>query len=149
VTDVGFYHLTATPLERALPKLLEKVLESGARAVVLAGSEPRIESLDTALWVYDPDSFLPHGTAGAGNPADQPVFLTTREENPNGAAILVLVDGIEPAFVNSFDRCLDVFDGTDEAAVAAARERWSARKSAGDAVTYWKQASDGRWEKGA
>ena len=149
MTGVGFYHLTATPLERALPKLLEKVLESGARAVVLAGSEPRIESLDTALWVYDPDSFLPHGTAGAGNPADQPVFLTTREENPNGAAILVLVDGIAPAFVNSFDRCLDVFDGTDEAAVAAARERWSARKSAGDAVTYWKQASDGRWEKGA
>ena len=148
MTDVGFYHLTATPLERALPKLLEKVLESGARAVVLAGSEPRIESLDTALWVYDPGSFLPHGTAGAGDPADQPVFLTTREENPNGAAILVLVDGIEPAFLNSFDRCLDVFDGTDEAAVAAARKRWSARKSAGDAVTYWKQAPDGRWEKG-
>ena len=148
VTDVGFYHLIATPLERALPKLLEKVLESGARAVVLAASKPRIESLDTALWVYNPDSFLPHGTAGAGVSADQPVFLSTCEENPNGADILVLVDGVEPDFLSTFARCLDVFDGTDEVAVAAARERWSARKAAGDDVTYWKQAADGRWEKG-
>lgn len=148
MTDVGFYHLTATPLERALPRLLEKVLDSGARALVLAASEPRIESLDTALWVYDPGSFLPHGTAGAGKPENQPVFLTIREENPNGAAILVLVDGVEPAFLASFDRCLDIFDGTDEAAVAAARERWSNRKAAGDSVTYWKQSPDGRWERG-
>ncbi len=146
MTDVGFYHLTATPFERALPRLLEKVLGAGARAVVLAGSNARIESLDTALWVYDPESFLPHGTAGAGNPANQPVYLTAREENPNGAAILVLIDGIEAEFLSTFERR---FDGTDEAAVAAARERWNARKAAGDALTYWKQAPDGRWEKEA
>jgi DNA polymerase-3 subunit chi len=149
MSDISFYHLTATPLERALPRLLEKVLDSGARAVVLGASEPRIESLDTAFWVYDPDSFLPHGTAGAGKPEDQPIYLTTLEENPNDATILVLVDGVDPAFVNSFSRCLDIFDGTDEAAVAAARERWSARKSARHTVTYWKQAANGRWEKAA
>ena len=27
VTEIGFYHLQRSPLERALPKLLEKVLE--------------------------------------------------------------------------------------------------------------------------
>ena len=29
MTEVGFYHLTTSPLERALPALLEKVLASG------------------------------------------------------------------------------------------------------------------------
>ena len=52
MTEVGFYHLTATPLERVLPKLLEKVLESGLRAVILAGSQARIDDLDTK-WAGD------------------------------------------------------------------------------------------------
>ena len=30
MTEIGFYHLTRTPLERALPRILEKVLASGA-----------------------------------------------------------------------------------------------------------------------
>ncbi len=149
VTEIGFYHLTATPLERALPKLLEKVRESGARAVVMGGSAPRIESLDTALWVYNPDNFLAHGTAAAGDAAHQPVYLTADEENPNAATVLLLVDGVDPVFVGDFERCLDIFDGTDAAAVAAARDHWQARKEAGHGVTYWKQGADGHWEKGA
>ena len=32
MTEVAFYHLTRKPLERALPELLEKVLERGMRA---------------------------------------------------------------------------------------------------------------------
>ena len=64
VTEIGFYHLTCTPLERALPKLLEKVLASGARAVVRAGSDERVEFLNGALWTYQPASFLPHISGG-------------------------------------------------------------------------------------
>ena len=149
MTEVGFYHLTATPLERALPKLLERVIEAGKRAVVIGGSEARIDSLDTALWVYHPQSFLAHGTPSGGHADEQPIYLTTAEENPNGAQILVLVDGIEPGFIDRFERCLDLFDGKDGEALEAARRRWRERKEAGHSVTYWRQAEDGRWEKKA
>ena len=44
MTDVRFYHLTSTSLEAALPQMLEKTLERGQRAVVIAGSEERVEA---------------------------------------------------------------------------------------------------------
>ncbi len=85
MTDIGFYHLTGMPLERALPKLLERVLRSGKRAVVMAGSEERVESLNAMLWTYRQDSFLPHGSARDANPEAQPVWLTAKDENPINA----------------------------------------------------------------
>ncbi|NBP72253.1 MAG: DNA polymerase III subunit chi, partial [Alphaproteobacteria bacterium] len=50
VTEVSFYHLLHTPLDRALPKLIQKVLESGARAVIRTGSAERAEALSSVLW---------------------------------------------------------------------------------------------------
>lgn len=147
VTEIGFYHLTRTPLERALPLILEKVLASGARAVVRAGSGERVAFLDGALWTYRPDSFLPHGSARDGEAGQQPVWLTTAEENPNGATVLVLTDGTEAGDMDSFERCLDMFDGNDGAAVDAARARWTAYKGAGHALAYWQQNERGGWEK--
>ena len=93
MTKISFYHLLHTPVERALPKLIEKVLESGARAVIRAGSSERAEALSGALWTYDQDSFLPHGTANDGNPDKQPIWITTEDDNPNGAEILIVTDG--------------------------------------------------------
>ncbi len=54
MTEVGFYHLLTTPLEKALPGLLVKALDGGMRAVVLAGSDERVEALCAALWTFDP-----------------------------------------------------------------------------------------------
>ncbi len=147
MTEIGFYHLTRTPLERALPKLLEKALGQGLRAVVVAGSEERVAALDTALWTYEQLSFLPHGTAKDGDAPDQPVFLTTEDENPNGATLLFLADGATSAHLAAFERCFDLFDGADPDAVAAARERWRAHKAAGHDLAYWQQNDRGGWER--
>lgn len=149
MTEISFYHLTRQPLNKALPRLLERVLEAGHRALVLAGSEERVEDLDAVLWTYDPDSFLPHGSRVLGHDARQPIFLTTAEENPNNAAVLVIVDGVEPAFVGDFTRCLDMFDGNSDAAVQAARERWKRWKAAGHELTYWQQTETGGWTRKA
>lgn len=148
MTDIAFYHLTRKPLEAALPELLEKVVERGLKAVVRAGSDERVASLNDLLWTYRKDGFLPHGAAADGNGAQQPVWLTTGADNPAGARVLVLVDGVMAADLEAFDRCLDLFDGRDEDAVAGARERWRAARAGGHSVTYWKQGDRG-WEKGA
>lgn len=147
MTDVGFYHLTTTPLERALPKLLEKAVATGQRIVLMAGSDERVEALNALLWTYDPASFLPHGSARDGSAAEQPIWLTTKDENPNSAAILVLADGATSAHLKEYARCLDMFDGNDAEAVAKARARWSACKYEGHTLTYWQQNDRGGWEK--
>lgn len=147
MTDIRFYHLQMMPLERALPKLVEKVLASGARAVIMLGSPERVAQIDSAMWTFDPNSFVPHGTASDGRPEDQPAWLTAEDENPNGANVLILGDGAASAHVAEFEKCLEVFDGNDANAVAAARERWRQYKSAAHEVTYWQQDTAGRWQQ--
>ncbi len=147
MTEVAFYHLRRLPLERVLPRLLERTLGSGERAVVLAGSPDRVGSLDSLLWTYDPASWLPHGSARDGHPGDQPVWLTGIDENPNRARFLFLVDGMTSARLADYARCFDLFDGNDAAAVAAARDRWKACRAAGHDLTYWRQSESGGWER--
>ena len=43
--------------------------------------------------------------------------------------------------------CAILFDGRDEAAVQAARERWKGLKAEEHNVTYWRQDDEGRWAK--
>lgn len=149
MTEVRFYHLQRRTLEQALPKILEKVIERDWRAVVLAGSPERVDALNQHLWTYDPGSFLPHGAARDGFAEMQPVWLTAEDENPNNATVLVQVDGVMSERLGGFDLVCDIFDGNDEEAVMAARDRWKACKAAGHALTYWQQTDRGGWEKRA
>jgi DNA polymerase III subunit chi len=147
MSEVWLYHLQRQALEEVLPPLLEKVLASKKRAVVILSSEERVEAIDNLLWTYDDRGFLPHGSARDGFAAEQPIWLTAIDENPNGAEILVLADGALSARMAEYRRCLDLFDGNDPASVAAARSRWTGYKEAGHDVAYWQQDGRGKWEK--
>ncbi len=143
-----FYHLERQPLEAVLPRLLERSLERGWRVVVQAASDERMEALDSHLWTYHDESFLPHGTSRDRDSTDQPIVLTTGDDNPNGAAVRFLVDGAGvPADTDGYERLVLLFDGSDEEAVAAARTRWRAASEAGFEVTYWQQDERGRWQR--
>ncbi len=147
MSDVRFYHLQKKSLEDALPELLEKILERGSRAVVMAGSEERVEVLNARLWSYSQRGFLPHGSARDGRAADQPVWLTATNETPNGADVLLLTDGATAGSIGAYAICCELFDGNDEAQVTAARARWADYKAQGHTLTYWQQSETGRWEK--
>jgi DNA polymerase-3 subunit chi len=149
VSEIRFYHLQRTRLEAALPKMLERVLERGERAVVMLGSPERVEALAAHLWTYSDRGFLPHGTEKDGFAAEQPIWLSARDENPNGAQVLFLADGAESERIDAYRLCVELFDGADEQAVAAARRRWAAYKSAGHALSYFQQAETGAWEQKA
>ncbi len=131
VSEIGFYHLTRTTAEQALPKLLGRTLAAGQRAVVLCGSAARVQALDDALWAgADPD-WLPHGSARTGEADLQPIWLATAARSPERRALPVPAGRGGAADPAAFDRVFDLFDGGDEAAVAAARARWTAAKAAG------------------
>ena len=142
MTEAGFYHLTRTGPDQALPALLGRTLAAGQRAVVLCGSEARVMALDEALWASTEPAWLPHGTARTGHAALQPIWLTTADERPNGARYLFLLDGAA-ADLLAYDRVFDLFDGGDPACVAAARLRWAAAKAAGCSLAYWQQGERG------
>ncbi|HCW65811.1 MAG TPA: DNA polymerase III subunit chi, partial [Thalassospira lucentensis] len=131
MADIWFYHLTSMPLERALPTLLSKTLEREKRAVVMTGIEQRVDAINTLLWTYDAASWLPHGAKSDGDPEMQPVWLTSEDENPNGAQFLFLTDRAISEKIADYERVIMLFDDRDHDAVAEARTRWKDWKDAG------------------
>jgi DNA polymerase-3 subunit chi len=137
---VDFYHLSASPLERVLPTICEKVLAGEGRLLVVA-EERLLATLDEQLWTYAPDSFLPHGREGE----HQPVLLSPEPVSSNSARNIALADGVWREEALSFDRAFYFF-GSDT--LDDARTAWRALKGReGVESRYWKQV-DGRWVQG-
>jgi len=150
MTETLFYHLERRSLEDVLPGLVEKSLQRGWRAAIKTDSAERSDALDTLLWTYDDQSFLPHAQAGDGDPAAQPVLISVEEGNPNSAQIFFYVGGAMPADWNGLQglaRVVLLFDGKDSQALAYARAAWKEAKAAGHDVTYWKETPAGKFEK--
>ena len=151
MTRVDFYHLERGSVEDVLPKLLEKAYDCGKAIVVKVGNEVRVEVLSTALWTYDDQSFLPHGTKKDGNAALQPIWLTSGNDNPNNAKMLFLVDGALTSVddLMKFERVFNLFDGKDKEGLERARVLWKEVKSSGSDCFYWQQDESGRWQQKA
>jgi DNA polymerase-3 subunit chi len=150
--EVWFYHLTAQPLEKALPILLERSIERGWTAVVQMATQERVTALDEFLWTYAEESFLAHGTAADGDAELQHVYLTTGPENPNGAEVRFFVEGAQIAPVlaaggDPYERVILMFDGNNDAELQAARLQWKELKAQGLELSYWQQGENGGWQK--
>ena len=145
MSEVMFYHLERQPLDRVLPQLVERSLARGWRAIIQVESEERVEAISTLLWTYSDNSFLPHGTARDGSAALQPVWLTTVEENPNGAAVRFLAGGVRAGRYDDVTRTAYFIDGGDSDSVELARGLWKEARDQGHAVSYWQQDEHGRW----
>ncbi len=147
--DVLFYHLERAPLERVLPDLLQKSLQKGWRAIVEVDPVERAEALDTMLWTFSDESFLPHGKGGDARAAEQPVLLSNDPENINKADIRFFIDGGDVTAHSGYQRLVYMFNGHDEEVVAKARTQWKQASDANLDVTYWQQNAAGAWEKRA
>jgi DNA polymerase-3 subunit chi len=149
--EVSFYHLTRRRLEEALPVLLEKSLARGWRVAVQALDAKRLAKLDDFLWSFEPTKFLPHGTKADGAPETQPVYLTIEGDNPNGADVRFLIDGVNAAPLLSDPanapkaRAVLMFDGNDAMELQAAREQWKELRDAGFELVYFQEDERGAW----
>ncbi|MED5519615.1 MAG: DNA polymerase III subunit chi, partial [Pseudomonadota bacterium] len=90
---------------------------------------------------------LPLGGADAGHAGAPPICLTVLPQNPNNATFVFLTVGAPHDMVADFERVFELFDGRDDIAVSAARDRWKIYKETGHNLSYWRQDENGRWEK--
>jgi DNA polymerase-3 subunit chi len=146
---VKFYHLTKTPLEKALPQIMRKVVESGQRAIIRFADEDILKKLDDAMWTSSQKKPVPHGKKQDGFEEHQPVYLTLEEENPNNSKMIVNI-GVESVdeFATGFESIIDIFDGNDNTELERARKRFLKYKELGREYTYHKQNEKGGWEQG-
>ena len=151
MTQVDFYHLQKQSLENVLPKLLEKAYATGKPIKVKVGNEERVEFINSALWSYDEQSFLPHGSKKDGFGEEQPIWISAGDDAPNQAVFLFLVDGaaVTPDVLSQYERVFNIFDGNSEAALNQARAFWKELKTSGNTINYWQQDDAGKWNKKA
>ncbi len=146
---VNFYHLTRFSLDEVVTMLCDRALQQGWRVMVRDADRAALERLDGRLWLEPEDGFLPHGLAGGPQDADQPVLLG-QGAVVNGACAVLLLRAlpVDLAEAQAMERVWLLFEGADEAQVAAARVQWKAVTAAGLPAQYWADAS-GKWEKKA
>lgn len=149
MTRIDFYHLQKQNLEIVLPKLVEKAYALNQKIKIKIGNEARVEFINSLLWTYQDESFLPHGSRKDGSSDLQPIWLSDQDDNPNGATLLFLVDGadINTEQTDSFERVFNIFDGNDPDAVAFARQQWKKLKADNNELHYWQQNAEGRWQE--
>ena len=147
-TEVYFYHLERRTLDDVLPTLLELSLKRGWRAAVQAASEERVEALDTLLWTYRDESFLPMAPRATGRPSCNRSISPRRTTIPT-ARRSAFSSTAPSSPTQALCPIVYVFDGRDEDAVARARAAWQEAKAEGCHVSYWQQEADGRWQQKA
>ena len=144
--ELSFYHLLHTPLEQALPILLQKILSAGKRVHILTASEVQTQTLDEALWAST-QSFIPHGTISDNHSEKQPIIISESIDKANNADVLLITSGVQLNDFHDFLRILDMFDGGDETALQAARSRWKSYKERGVPLQYIQQQQGGGWKE--
>ena len=145
---IDFYHLTKSTLDEALPRLVTKAFQTDKTIKIKVGNPLRLDFLNTHLWTFDEESFLPHGTKKDGFSDMQPIFLSSDDEVPNDATLLFVVDGadVDPNTAKTFERIFYIFDSNNQDELSKARLSWKAF-DADFEKHYWQQDATGKWQE--
>ncbi|AZL15704.1 DNA polymerase III subunit chi [Rickettsiales endosymbiont of Stachyamoeba lipophora] len=146
--EVNFYHLTATTLDRALMKLLDKIISLGHKVKILCLNENQMSMLDQSLWSLGRISFLPHALDSDPFPLEQPIILSLDQHNNLNHADILLNLSEHEVVIPEFKKILLMFDSNNEEELIKARNRWKYYSGQNCfKPTYFKQDSQGNWIK--
>ncbi|MFC1659611.1 DNA polymerase III subunit chi [Pseudomonadota bacterium] len=142
--SISFY-LAHEEVEKMLFNLLLKMIEKGNKVLIFCESEERLKKLDDTLWLLGRTKFLPHGKQGDGYEEKQPVFLTTKEENPNNANFLFLFGEPSENFIKQFPKAFYIFARKE---YVSSKEKWDRYKQRGDFKLIFNKMEGGKWVSG-
>jgi DNA polymerase-3 subunit chi len=141
---VDFYQMGNTPAEGAVPAIVAKARQAGARMLVVSADQAQLSRIGEALWERA-EAFLAHGKAGEKHAARQPVLLSSECAAENGAGLVAFADGLWRDEGLGFERALLFFG---EAELTAARGTWRMLGEREEVERrFWKQ-ENGKWVEG-
>lgn len=143
--EISFYQLTFAPLEKALPKLMEKIYNStNSNSFIICEDSEQMKLLDNLLWTAG-RHFLPHDIVGCELPKEHAILLGLEYTNDNDAKILINLTNsfLDP---DNFEKILILFNGFDEKKTQLARNNYKKYRELGHKINFWKQNENGAWE---
>jgi DNA polymerase-3 subunit chi len=122
LTTIDFYTHVDDRLAVAA-KLVVKAWMQHGNVRVLTPDPEATATLDRMLWLQPQTSFVPHCRLGSPLASETPIIVDDRIEHEGPAGVLVNLHPSPPSFFSRFERLAEIV-GTDEASVAAGRERY-------------------------
>jgi DNA polymerase-3 subunit chi len=132
VSQVKFVKLERPEKAKHLCRLAEQFFAEGKRVLITVQDENQGITLDRFMWVWDKGSFIPHSyDNGSVDCLDEPIVITSGEENPNAAAVLIMGKPCSLKFARRFEQVVDFAETYDTALAEQARQRFAAYRNAG------------------
>lgn len=132
MSPVEFIRLKKAEKARHLCELAEEYFQAGKRVLITVMDDNQGVTLDGYMWTWKKGAFIPHTFAnGAVECFDEPVVITTSEQNPNGAQVLIMGKPCSPAFVRQFEAAIDFAELYDDDLAQASRQRFALFREAG------------------
>jgi DNA polymerase-3 subunit chi len=104
-------------------RIAHKAYQAGNRAVLHTSNQEEARHLNRLLWVFNDQSFVPHGLLTEADPALNPVLVGDASENENEHDVLINLDLAVPTFFSRYERLAECVDH-DDASRQASRERY-------------------------
>lgn len=131
--NVDFYTIAQTTETDRLVfacRLIEKAFGRGHLIYVHMDSEDQAQELDTLLWEFNPEAFIPHAIDGLIDDEDVPVVIGYGGDHNGPKDVLVNLGKDIPPFHADFNRITEIVIN-EESAKQTSREHWKTYKEAG------------------
>lgn len=133
---VEFIRLRKPEKAKHLCELAEVFFSEGKRVLITVLDDNQGVTLDRFMWTWRKGSFVPHAyDNGAVDCLEDPIVITTRERNSNGAGVLIMGQPASIPFIRQFPRAIAFAEVYDPARKEAARERYRQYRGAGFALS--------------
>jgi DNA polymerase-3 subunit chi len=132
MTQVRFAKLEQQQKADLLCKLAEEFFSAGMRVLVRVQDDNQAVALDRFMWSCEKGTFLPHAFYnGSVDCLEEPIVITVREGNPNGATVLIMGQPCSLEFIGHFEIVIDFAEVYDKKLAEQSRERFRSYRAQG------------------
>ena len=141
-----FYNSSHRDVVADIYWLVEKLFKEKNRILVCCKDLETVEVIDSFLWAYKEDGFIPHSTATKEKSSLYPILITTDIHEYYEHNVLLASSGI---FINEkdwrkFSKAYYFFDDQENKEKENAREMWKSFSSQKINCKYWVNKAN-RW----
>ena len=132
MTQVDFYVLADDGARSRLQfacRLADKAYRLGHRVYIHTESPEQTQELDTLLWTFQQNSFVPHGTVQDAGDSKPPVLLS-HDTEPDASQVMINLAAEVPLFFSRFERVAELVNA-DNTVRQQGRSRYSFYKERG------------------
>ena len=146
MTEFAFYKTSNFRVDETFYVLAQKALEKNLNSVVIFETKEVLKDISIMLWSKKPESFLPHSIERDNLSNDSPIYLTTREDNPNKSQIIFSPEGVLVKKSKNWKRCIYIFDHADISTFDRLKEHYFLLENSEEKIELYEQ-NKGNWIK--